>query len=68
MLVPNPKERGDDVNLRTRLGGHVTRTQVEVEILDEEQNVRGELDPSRSRVVEASSPVTGTRKVATLAR
>ena len=30
VLVPNPKERCDDVNLATRLGGHVPRAKSEI--------------------------------------
>ena len=30
MLVPNPKERCDDVNLGPRLGGHVPRAKSEI--------------------------------------
>ena len=45
MLVPNPKERCDDVDLDASLSGHVTGTKGEIEVLDEEKNVRGELDP-----------------------
>ena len=44
VLVPNPKERCDNVNFRPRLGGHVLRAKSEVQILHEEQDVRGELD------------------------
>ena len=43
MLVPNPKERSDDVDLGTGLCGHVTGAKSEIEVLDEEKNVRGEL-------------------------
>ena len=45
MIVPNLKEQSDDVDLGTGLSGHMTRAEGEIEILDKEKYIRGELDP-----------------------
>ena len=44
-LVPHPVKRGTTVNLSRNLGGNETRTQSQIKVLDEEQKIRGKLDP-----------------------
>ena len=44
MLVADPQQRRDNVQLGALLGGDMPRTQGEVEVLHEEENVGGELN------------------------
>ena len=44
MLIPHPKEGRHHIDLSPCLVGDMTRTQSQIQVLDEKQNVRGELD------------------------
>ena len=44
MLVADPQQRRDNIELGTILGGDMPRTQGEVEVLHKEENVGGELN------------------------
>ena len=45
VLVADPQQRRDNVQLSAILGGDMPRTQGEVEVLHEKEDVGGELNP-----------------------